>query len=111
MTKHTPTPWEVADEISDWDLQVKQLEDRIGSRHEWTAIHDVHQNGPEIVAICHHSNAAFIVRAVNAHDALVEALGKMIVMAMHAPLDAGHGMDQSHIDEASHVLWNVKGAP
>lgn len=54
---------------------------------------------------------AFAKKATNAlnnHDALVEHLGKMIVMAMHATLEAGHGMSQAEIDEASHALWNAK---
>lgn len=38
---------------------------------------------------------------------IVRALENMCKMAMHAPLDAGHGLDQSHIDRACDVRFRI----
>ena len=57
--QHSPTPWH--QDSSPWIIKQKEEDD-------------------EVVATCHgvgsipNANAAFIVRAVNSHDALVEAV-------------------------------------
>lgn len=58
MSEHTPTPW-----YKDPDLP--------------QAVTDDHN--PRVIATCQQSiDAAFIVRACNAHDALVEACKKVL---------------------------------
>lgn len=68
MTPHTPTPWEA------WP---DGPENRLGYR--------IAQPGPNVVlarvdwkALNKEANAAFIIRAVNNHDALVEALRELL---------------------------------
>ncbi len=63
MNKHTPTPWHIR------DVDTYTIRSQHGCEVARAARH--HIPADEIKA-----NAAFIVRAVNAHDALVEALTK-----------------------------------
>lgn len=67
-TKHTPTPWYLAD---DDDCRICCPEEDVCTadthRDEYSPDED------EAIA-----NAAFIVRAVNSHDALVEALQSLL---------------------------------
>ena len=62
--KHTPTllpsapPWKIVTE---------------GFKRGFASI-ETEDGGYEVVLSCRHDNAAFIVKAVNCHDALVEAL-------------------------------------
>lgn len=66
--KHTPTPY-----FTDG----KRIWKDCGAYK--SAIADVHQSGtPEDAKSIQESNAAFIVRACNAHDELVEALEKLM---------------------------------
>lgn len=63
-TKHTPTPWDMTGDskaiVSFYDNHLHEIAKMIGqTEYGWSK----------------KANAAFIVRAVNAHDALVEALG------------------------------------
>jgi hypothetical protein len=60
MSKHTPTPWTVPD---------GGIRPAIYTADEVEHIATMADTGDEMEA-----NAAFIVRAVNSHDALVEAL-------------------------------------
>ena len=65
MTNHTPTPWylEAGTSKEGWRIEGERVD---GARF---TIADTHLPGPYT-----HANAAFIVRAVNAHDGLVEDL-------------------------------------
>ena len=57
------------------DEQAQMLIDDIGTDREWIAIGNLDEDGlSEVVALAHNDNAAFIVKAVNCHDELVEAL-------------------------------------
>ncbi len=71
---HTPTPWALDRFGEDMQTQIDQLSDGIGTDREWMQVQDVHEHGGEVVALAHPSNAAFIIRAVNSHAALVDAL-------------------------------------
>jgi hypothetical protein len=58
-TKHTPTPWKVMRRDSGWDIKA-------GSRE----VAVVFSRGDDV----QQANAAHIVRCVNSHEALVQAL-------------------------------------
>lgn len=78
-TQHTPTPWQLDTFGEDMKTQTDQLLEGIGTDKEWMQIQDVHEDGGEVVALAHPSNAAFIVRAVNSYQALVEALEHVLI--------------------------------
>lgn len=71
MTAHTPTPW-VRDPRSGRTTMVYS-DDATGSAIADCAPSMVHRSQAECEA-----NAAFIVRACNAHDELVEALSALL---------------------------------
>jgi hypothetical protein len=80
-TKHSATPW-VEDEncTDDVDNMVACLLAGKGTAREWVAIGIEDADGyAESVAYCHPDNAPLIVRAWNAYDVLVEALGESLV--------------------------------
>ena len=66
MTEHTPTPWRLAE-------QTQRAEDQVCTHKIRTLDGDDYYSGLVAEADLE-SDAAFIVRACNAHDALVEAL-------------------------------------
>lgn len=67
MTKHTPTPWYIE------SVAVNAFK---------SAVSLVSETGGKITNInCSDADAAFIVRAVNAHDALVEAIDYLLTAA------------------------------
>jgi len=57
--QHTPTPWTVA-----------KAEPNPRCWH----LHGENWRGPYLASVAREANAAFIVRAVNAHEALVQAI-------------------------------------
>lgn len=69
MSKHTPTPWEVGDTGDGWNISAT-LADANGVR-----IHRVARK------LDSEADAAYIVRAVNAHEQLVEALRDVLSVA------------------------------
>lgn len=67
MTKHTPTPWK----MEQWgENHFAVVSDNDGQNH--AVMQDIYCYAPEKAA-----NAAFIVRACNAHEALVRELQAM----------------------------------
>ena len=65
MTKHTPTPWKT----EQW------VEDVNGLRNDWAIWTDTKGINAELASgIYEPANAAFIIKACNAHRKLVEAL-------------------------------------
>ena len=80
MVEHTPVPWEV-DEAEDLPLAV------IADTADGEAICEIGKDGSRKADSCAewHANAAFIVRACNAHDDLLEVLG-----AIHACWGVGY---------------------
>lgn len=73
MTKHTPTPWRRDIGKADKAVLMKMIE--AGNLFEGVFAEE------QCVALCGDNGAdsAFIVRACNAHDALVEALKAMLL--------------------------------
>lgn len=75
-TTHTPTPWNTAG-VSNPDSDQRMS--------VWGPISEGKQSGEWVAKDIRPANAAFIVRAVNAHEALVEALERTV--AAHCPDD------------------------
>ena len=60
MADHTPTPWKVYDDSDPLHIAIKGYYSSTGGAH--------------VADILSPANAAFIIKAVNSHDALVKAL-------------------------------------
>jgi len=77
MSKHTPTPWEIQDPMCDdlWLVETGK------ETYEWRCIASVQatpaDEGSPLSRAEMWANAAFIVKAVNSHDALVKALERI----------------------------------
>jgi hypothetical protein len=67
MTKHTPTPW-------NWEVRPGMGPDGTQFVSICTDDRTIASLGYNTTAFQHDANAAFIIRAVNAHDALIMAL-------------------------------------
>jgi hypothetical protein len=74
MSEHTPTPWNCASRYS--SVVGVPIVSRTGQRIGNTAIPDMPPEWDELKRTAE-ANAAFIVKAVNSHDALMEALQKI----------------------------------
>jgi len=96
---HTPTPWKFEDEYV--------RADALNGDEGGNIVADVytrpsHSHSPEMEA-----NAAFIVRAVNAHDALVEALE--IMVGSYEDRQCWPGKKDVLLDKMNAVLALAKG--
>lgn len=117
MSKHTELPWRVSetwsppvgslgpnDEVRDgkvfWGYSISGS-DKHGA-HILPTIGAIH-NFPDQI----HANAEFIVRAVNNHYALIEALDDMVKMAVQR--DDLTEMDWGEIDKARAALKAAQG--
>ena len=92
MTKNTPTPW-----YADHDLR---------DGMEWN-IHIVEHNNPNN-RVCFmtsdgpsEANAAFIVKAVNAHEGLVRALEEIEAIGRKSYADGSNAMRMGNIAHAA----------
>ena len=98
MAEHTPTPW-VADpddrEGYEWNIHIIDGQDG----HNRICFMS---NGPETEA-----NAAFIVKAVNSHDALVEALQK--IASLEVTKGAAANLAQRVLDAVSSPIPSREG--
>lgn len=78
--KHTPTPWSIEDPMGD-DLWIVEANKEA---YEWRCIASVQatppDEGPELSRAEMRANAAFIIKSVNNHEALVKALEKIAAM-------------------------------
>ena len=86
-TKHTPTPWKVEREVNIyaeadgvhlatvWARHVRGLRE---GGESWIDMRDRTQQQREAAKAEWQANAAFIVRAANSHDQLVEALRAIV---------------------------------
>lgn len=73
MADHTPTPWCIPDGEDNESLVCQQIDGRCGIIIFGTA--DKFRSWQRRIEYAEqNANAAFIVKAVNSHDALVEAL-------------------------------------
>lgn len=78
MTKnHTPTPWKIV-EGDGMDYNVLQIITDVREHKNQVGIANVDIGFEGPLGAEQPANAAFIVRAVNAHDALVEALESLM---------------------------------
>tara|TARA_R110000868_G_scaffold195296_2_gene440948 strand:+ start:91 stop:375 length:285 start_codon:yes stop_codon:yes gene_type:complete len=89
---HTPTPWHVSTKYNDTLLAVVQ-------------VHGNPQNQVVARTLGNSPDTAHIVRCVNAHDYLVEALTKI----SNTPCDHG-GQDECPREIARAALAKAKGA-
>jgi hypothetical protein len=60
MRERTPTPWQIYSDADPYHVQIKGIHPGTGGAH--------------VADVLFPANAAFIVKAVNCHDALVGAL-------------------------------------
>lgn len=95
-SQHTPTPWR-SDRRASYRV-VAGEDDTVATTGHQSNLHDQWQ-----------SNAVFIVRAVNAHEALVEALERLLVAADQISLDANSGQADEAIYNAIAALKLAKG--
>ena len=119
MSERTPTPWAYRPKKYDGWGFIRGADGDVAcvARGETSETHDAHRAagtdpyGP---------NAAFIVKAVNNHDALVKALTELSHMYTHAwdRVDGGLTMFGSSVDrfEKAHrdahvLLCTIKGEP
>ena len=79
MTKHTPTPWTCEGEVDGRHHAVAIMAE--GARPAHPLIAQMLFGLGRVEKETALANAAFIVRAVNSHEALVEACKEAIVMA------------------------------
>lgn len=96
IVEHTKVPWHLGDGLSDYSASIDIRGDKvwIGTVH---GDHSTAESRPtsgfpsndEGIA-----NAAFIVQAVNAHDALVEALELSIEVMQYTAAYSGRSKDQ-----------------
>jgi hypothetical protein len=114
-TQHTPGPYYIDDGFVRIDEQASILVDDVGTEREWVAIgpgDEDNANRPaEVVALCHPANAAHIVRCVNSHESLVNALEMALTwMRTHQQFNAvADGGPLSHaIAEVKQVLDRAK---
>jgi len=97
MMKHTPTPWHFTKEVDEmgnpvWDITTDPVDDG------WIIAHTLTQSKED------KANASFIVRAVNAHEALVEALEAALNM-----LDNGTKPSFQSLNKMNEALKLAKG--
>lgn len=71
MSKHTPTPWELTPHGRGWLIDTR-------GAYRYGPIAIIGDDSEGIDSEMRNYNAAFIVRAVNAHEDLVEALNYML---------------------------------
>lgn len=95
MTEHTPTPWRVFDMNGTIAIMAGKLE-RHNEVIHWSGFDASHF--PDDVA----ANAAFIVKAVNNHDKLVQALQDV--------LECTGSKTTPEIVRAIHLLTDLIGA-
>jgi hypothetical protein len=81
MTQHTPTPW-IATSDCHYDAASYLIETQDGK----LVIATCHEGDADEVLDCS-ANAAHIVKCVNSHDALVEALKGVIRVADRATVE------------------------
>lgn len=89
--KHTPTPWDYTDEVTG---------------KGWLLLDaDQPENTPSMGTIHCEEDAAFIVRAVNAHDDLLEALqGCLEIAECHAARLKAEWAQENNSDDAKSLL-------
>jgi hypothetical protein len=72
MVRHTPTPWKLFDEGDTTAILATTKRPPKNEVVHWSGFDASHFSGKAAKA-----NAAFIVRAVNSHDALIKALEQL----------------------------------
>jgi hypothetical protein len=60
MSSHTPPPWKIYDDSDPLHIAIKGFRSDIGGAH--------------VADVLSHDNAAFLLKAVNNYDAMIEAL-------------------------------------
>ncbi len=104
---HTPTPWKVSPPLGEGAIQIRSEK--------------INEYGNFIVAeipwreVTHHmqpaedkANAAFIVRAANAHEELLEALQRIACLAFNAPESEKDACAKIH-DLAERTIERAEG--
>ena len=85
--KHTPTPWRISPYGCGFEIESEQ--DLIIAQ-----VQQVKPLSNETALLERHANAAYIVRAVNSHAALVNALGATLSYRLRKPVPfADHECD------------------
>lgn len=98
--KHSPLPWQlsVLDDTRILDANRTDIVATLGD-------YDADTDWPRMEA-----NAAFIVRAVNAHDELVDMLGALCNIALgYIDGEMGFGALENSVHEARAVLAKAEG--
>jgi len=99
MIQHTPTPWRVV------RAKGYRIDDVVGAKDQLIASFDGEPFERE------QANAAFIVRAANAHDALIAALQSLHDnIAEYARINNLAGFDNQDMQQARAAL-KLAGAP
>lgn len=97
MTSHTPTPWAL--------VEGPKARGSIKSVCKGLPQSIVAQAGGQPTVEEREANAAFIVNACNAHDALVKALkGLLIVAESDAQMPGAHPMRMASVEHAKAAL-------
>jgi hypothetical protein len=111
MTEHTPTPWTARSQMSKdqksfgWILE--HANGRIGWSSFATAVPNEGEGAPYVIGA---ANAAFIVRAVNSHDMLVEALQRLHDnLAEYQRINNLGGYDNQEMKVARNALELARG--
>lgn len=116
MTEHTPTPWRLRTEgnlgsaiEAPSGKRYSELDDgyRIVCSYQECCASDLHA----VLEANRRANGEFIVKAVNNHEALVEAL-KDLVFAVEAEVNekGGGGFILARLSDARRVLADVGGS-
>lgn len=109
MSKHTPTPWEVADEADFMHrIDIRPIYEGPPKFGSWSAVAQCEEDFGDYENGEGRANAEFIVRAVNAHDALIAGLQEIIERSNVDPLGSGKVTDMRRI--AAKLLEKHGGA-
>ena len=98
MTQHTPTPWQLAE--NDNTIVISQQLDSDGNAY---AIADVLVGNGHKSDGTKEANAAFIVKACNAHEALVDA-AKFAALYCEEDWDVGAGTGKEALKKLCEAL-------
>lgn len=99
-TKHTPTPWTLSQYTNYEGFSIVSQDGECLAERWYDKARTVPQN--EVLK----ANAAFMVRAVNGHEALVEALTKIQIISAHMKSKRSYELNRVATD----ALAKIKGA-